>query len=204
VKLYIGCGHKRIHGFKHIDIDPNVQPDIVDDCRLTRLKYTDIEYIYTCHTFEHLQRREAQTVLDVWYHALRPGGMLRISVPDFQAIAEYYICYKDLSVLQNMLHGDLKNEFQVHYASYDEKTLTAMLVKVGFKDIKRYDPRKTEHGYIDDLANARLPHMDLANGKLMSLNLECIKEKPSVIVSVNISGDVIGDVGVCNKGLIDG
>jgi len=46
---------------------------------------------------------------------------------------------------------------------------------VGFKEVVRYDWRKTEHFYVDDYSQAYLPHMDKTNGKLMSLNVEAIK-----------------------------
>ena len=46
---------------------------------------------------------------------------------------------------------------------------------VGFKDIKRYDWRLTEHSNVDDFSQAYLPHMEKSNGKLMSLNVEAIK-----------------------------
>jgi len=48
-------------------------------------------------------------------------------------------------------------------------------LSIGFKDIKRYDWRKTEHFYVDDYSQTYYPHMDKEDGKLMSLNVEAIK-----------------------------
>ena len=48
-------------------------------------------------------------------------------------------------------------------------------MNVGFKDIKRYDWRETEHAEFDDHSQAYLPHMDKENGTLISLNVECTK-----------------------------
>jgi hypothetical protein len=47
--------------------------------------------------------------------------------------------------------------------------------EAGFKNVKRYDWKKTEHFYVDDYSQAYLPHMDKLNGKLMSLNVEATK-----------------------------
>ncbi len=49
------------------------------------------------------------------------------------------------------------------------------LKEVGFKDIRRYDWRETEHSDIDDFSQCYLPHMDKENGMLMHLNIEAIK-----------------------------
>ena len=53
--------------------------------------------------------------------------------------------------------------------------MTRDLKSVGFRDVKRYDWKKTEHFYIDDYSQAYLPHMDKIRGNLMSLNVEAVK-----------------------------
>ena len=49
------------------------------------------------------------------------------------------------------------------------------LQKAGFKSVKKYDWRNTEHFYVDDYSQTYYPHMDKENGKLMSLNVEATK-----------------------------
>ena len=81
--LHVGCGLKRFPGWIHLDSDPAVTPDIVDDIR-TLHKVTDgsMDVIYACHVLEHVGRREWQGVLRKWLQKLKPGGILQVSVPD--------------------------------------------------------------------------------------------------------------------------
>ena len=48
-------------------------------------------------------------------------------------------------------------------------------MNAGFQNIRRYDPMKTEHFYVDDYAMAMIPHLDKLNGTNMSLNVEGTK-----------------------------
>ena len=54
-------------------------------------------------------------------------------------------------------------------------TLKRDLLDIGFKSVERYNWKDTEHFYVDDYSQAYLPHMDKANGLLMSLNVEATK-----------------------------
>ena len=49
------------------------------------------------------------------------------------------------------------------------------LKSIGFKNVIKYDWRKTEHAMFDDHSQAYIPHMDKETGILMSLNIECYK-----------------------------
>ena len=74
-----------------------------------------------------------------------------------------------------LIYGGQKYDFDFHYHGWSEETLTDALLKVGFREVKLYDWRQTEHFYVDDYSQAYLPHMDKVSGKLMSLNMEAIK-----------------------------
>ena len=183
-KLHLGCGKRKIHGYINIDGCKDVQPDMVADCRLLpKFQDNTIQTIYACHVFEHFKPSEAQGILRRWFDLLVPGGILRLSVPDFEAISKYYLLNKDLSCLQHLLYGDQKDDFNYHYVGYDETTLTRLLNSVGFYGVKRYDWRDTEHFYVDDYSQCYLPEIAYttrrANGKikgqLVSLNLEAQK-----------------------------
>lgn len=184
VKLHLGCFHKKIHGYTNVDIREDVFPDVVDDiCTLKKFKNESVDEIYACHVLEHTSRDDSKKVLKRWFDVLKPGGVLRISVPDLQAVCEYYICYKNLDILQALLYGSQKHQYDFHYTGWDESTLTRDLMEVNFKNIKRYDWRLTEHFYIDDYSQCYLPKFSYntrritgeVDGKLMSLNMEATK-----------------------------
>jgi hypothetical protein len=62
-----------------------------------------------------------------------------------------------------------------HKTTYDFKDLELVLKDAGFKNIKLFDWKSTEHAQFDDHSQAYYPHMDKENGTLVSLNIECVK-----------------------------
>lgn len=183
VKLNIGCGNKKIHGFINIDTRPECNPD--DDIPIDKIssKYQNVDLIYACHILEHLPKDEriqsgSPILADVlwdWLVALKPGGKLRIAVPDIEAVCKYYILTGNLSELGSFFNGGQKNPYDIHFNCWDFNSLSILIESFGFTNIKRYDWRKTEHNFIDDYSQSYLPHMDKVNGYLLSLNIEATK-----------------------------
>jgi hypothetical protein len=112
-----------------------------------------------------------------WNEVLKPGGVLRISVPDLEAVFAAYFYHKDLRLLQNFLYGSQKHPYDFHYTGWDFQTMKEDLEAAGFVNVRRYDWQKTPpHNYVDDYSQAYLPHMEKIKGKLMSLNVEANKK----------------------------
>jgi predicted SAM-dependent methyltransferase len=176
MKLNLGCGTRKIHGFINIDSRLECGPDAVIDIRYVNTLYKNkATLIYACHVLEHFSRNEIQKILANWYDCLRPGGTIRLSVPDFDKIVRVYTMNGDLSQLYGYLYGGQKNEFDYHKIVFNLDTLSNLLKSVGFININKYDWRTTEHAYVDDYSQAYIPHMDKINGTLMSLNIEATK-----------------------------
>ena len=176
VKLHLGCYHKKIAGFVNIDIREDINPDVVDDVfKLEKYEKNSVDLIYICHVLEHATRAEAHQALIRYHEVLKEEGVLRVSVPDMQAVMEHYVYHKDIRLLKTFFHGSQLHDYDFHRAGWDFRTLSEDLLDVGFRTALRYDWRETEHFYVDDYSQAYLPHMDKTNGRLMSLNVEAIK-----------------------------
>lgn len=176
IKLHLGCGDKHINGFVNIDVRNLESVDLVEDIKTLKSFSNDsVDLIYTSHVLEHFGRHEYMSVLTNWFNVLKPGGILRICVPDFEKVVEHYNEYKNLEVLRGFLYGGQNYEQNFHYCAWDFNTINKDLKLIGFKNIQRYDWRLTEHSHIDDFSQSYLPHMEKSNGKLMSLNVEAIK-----------------------------
>lgn len=178
MKLHLGCGKKYIEGYKHVDLQE--LPHIDYHTSVDKLDFAGdntIEVIYASHVLEHFGRHEYKAVLKEWYRVLQPNGILRIAVPSFDAVVEYYTNHDDnLELLLGFLVGGQKaGEYDYHHMVFDEKLLTKVLKEIGFTDIHKYDWRTTDHSTLDDFSQAYLPHMDKEHGKLMSLNIEAKK-----------------------------
>ena len=183
IKLHLGSGLKKLHGFINIDIRPETNPDICYDItKISELFKNEVELILSIHTLEHFPRKKMSyasvtylEVLKIWYNVLKPGGKIYLSVPNFEAICNHYIKNADLSLLYGFLYGGQKNDFDQHFHCFDFETLKQDLSLIGFSDIKKYDWRQTEWNYIDSYEQSYLPHLDKINGSLMSLNIEATK-----------------------------
>lgn len=176
MKLHLGCGKKYIPGYVHIDAVPHDHVDhiaCVDN--LSFIENNSVEVVYTCHVLEHFKRRQTLQVLKEWYRVLKPEGILRIAVPDFEAICKVYEKYKDLSLVIGPLFGRQDYLYNIHYNMFDFNSLNKTLNEAGFNKVYKYDAFKTDHADIDDYSKAYIPHMDFENGICISLNVEAIK-----------------------------
>lgn len=174
MKLHLGCGRRHIPGYVHIDVVDYPHVDHVSSIdNLSFLQDGSVELIYNCHVLEHFKRREVNRVLREWYRVLAPGGVLRVSVPDFAALCEVYVRSRDLGLVIGPIFGRQDYLYNIHYNLFDFDTLKAQLEQAGFSQIRRYDWRETEHAQVDDYSQAYIPHMDKERGVLVSLNVEC-------------------------------
>tara|TARA_R110002020_G_scaffold121138_6_gene275585 strand:- start:1675 stop:2226 length:552 start_codon:yes stop_codon:yes gene_type:complete len=176
IKLHLGCYDKHIHGFINVDIRPEVKPDLVDDVfKLDKVQKESVDLIYICHVLEHADFQESKNALNRYYEVLKEGGVLRISVPDMEAHFAHYFYHRNLKYLNSCLWGSQRHPYDYHKNGWDFKKLKDDLEAAGFKIVRHYDWRQTEHAHVDDYSQAYYPHMDKEKGKLMSLNVEAVK-----------------------------
>lgn len=178
MKFNIGCG-KRNFGKDWIHIDGGDFKHINSkDIFIKDFKEESAELIYASHFIEYFDRVEVVELLKRWKEVLKPNGILRLAVPNFEVYANLYINKKIL--LDNFL-GPLYGQMQMgnktiyHKTTYDIFSLKKLLEQVGMRNINKYNWKDTDHSEFDDHSQAYFPHMDKENGILMSLNIECIK-----------------------------
>lgn len=65
---------------------------MLHDCR-KKLPFQDnsVDFLYTSHFIEHLKRYESVDFLKDCFRILKPGGILRICVPDVEEICKKYL-----------------------------------------------------------------------------------------------------------------
>jgi predicted SAM-dependent methyltransferase len=178
MKLHIGCGEKHLSGYKHLDVIKYEHVDYVCDARhLSIIKDKTVSEIYACHILEHVGRNEVVEVLKEWNRVLKPGGIIRVAVPNFDALVEDYCDNRDLMRFHGLLYGGQTYDYNFHHVAFNELTLKTWLEEAGFSSVQRYDWQEfLPEGY-DDYSRAYLPHMDIKNGRLMSLNIMATKDE---------------------------
>ncbi len=160
-----------------MDIFSSCEADLY--CDITRLPFEkeSADIIYASHVLEHVHRHMVLATLQHWRQILKPGGTLRLAVPDFFACCQWYATKGDLDSLMGLLYGGQNYPKNSHTTIFDTKTLTALLLRAGFEHDKigKWDWKAVEHSEYDDYSQAFLPHLDKQNGLLMSLNMEAIR-----------------------------
>lgn len=182
LKLHLGCWHRDIPGFVNVDLCdlPHIHHRTSID-HLPMIENGSCELVYASHSLEYFDRQEADRVLAEWRRVLAPGGVLRLAVPDFDALLEVYRRSSELRTVLGPLYGRMEVETPegkrclYHKTIYNFAHLKALLEQSGFTNVRRYDWRETIHKDYDDHSQAYWPHMDKENGVLVSLNVEADK-----------------------------
>ena len=142
VKLNFGCHSNRIPGWQNLDVDIAKSLPFQDDCA---------DFVFAEHVVEHIGYYQAIGFLRECRRVLKPGGILRISVPSIENVmkrgdpayfkfttkwqpdptgrgAIYALLYK---------HG--------HKAAWTDLLLEATLFFAGFKNVMRCEPGASTH-----------------------------------------------------------
>ncbi len=209
-KLHLGCGLTTPHGWVNLDgswnawfakhprlrnfirllhilpasqLDIAWTPDVfIHDVR-KGLPFPDNSFtvIYGSHFLEHLYLREAQRLLGECCRVLKPGGVLRMVVPDLRSILLEYTSQKSSDSVQhdefipsgdrvnnrlmlryadppqgNLLYRlyNALNDFSTHKWMYDQESLTFHLRNAGFVEVEAMAFRVSRIQEIDQVEEA--------------------------------------------------
>lgn len=185
LKLHLGCGKRNLPGYVHIDI--NNLPHI-DYCtsvdKLPMFQDNSVDEIYSCGVIGYFDKQETINVLKEWNRVLKPGGILRISVVDYEKQIQVYLendkDIESLGVLGpifgkwDYITPDGQNKSVYKKNAYDYDYLKKVTQENGFKDYQRYNWKEFLPDGYDDYSAAYVPHGD-QNGISIMLNIWCKK-----------------------------
>lgn len=98
------------------------------------------DFVYSSHFLEHLFRNDAENLLRECYRVLKPGGTVRIVVPDLEyALSLYTAGEKEAMLSQYFFVEDDDSYYARHKYMYDFALLKSALEKSGFHHIERCD-----------------------------------------------------------------
>ena len=176
VLIHIGCGTTNSPEFINIDARPLAHVHIATSeiTSLADFGSGTVDLVYMCHVLEHIKKGDLTKVLFEMKRVLKDGGVLRISVPDFDRLIEVYNASgKDTDVISSQLMGGQDHEYNIHYSIFSQRRLSKLLNEVGFRDVVSWDPDNCQYHDFKDRATRGMK----VDGKeiMISLNLEAIK-----------------------------
>ena len=134
----IACAEfSRAHGIVHMDC---TRMELPDGCA---------DVLYASHMVEHLTRAQTARFLAEARRVLKPGGTLRLVLPDMRLLVEEYLCGHDCDrlVARTLLADETESGFfarlralffgyRGHRWMYDVPSVIALLSGSGFTDIR--------------------------------------------------------------------
>lgn len=171
MRLNLGCGPKTPSGWINVDyfigarlmknpllrwifrktgiVKMDWSPEIyIHDLRRPLPWSNDsVDAVYSSHTLEHLSKEAGAHLLTECYRTLKPGGVIRIVVPDLKAFVEQYLegrfssrdFIESLGVGTTEQGDGLLKTFLApyvrfpHRCMYDPKSLVETLREIGFQ-----------------------------------------------------------------------
>jgi SAM-dependent methyltransferase len=133
VRLNVGSGDIQIPGYTNVDIKSGI------DAR--KLPYADgsVDEVYASHLLEHFDYNgEVPAVLREWVRVLRPGGLLRISVPDVEVYCKERNATNSF-IYDRIFLGGHSDANDRHGSVFDEKKLRQILGMAGVGDVARFE-----------------------------------------------------------------
>lgn len=137
------CRLLKEHKFMHHDLSTGIP-----------LRDEVADYIFSSHFLEHLFRKDADYLLRECYRVLKPGGVLRISIPDLEYALSLYSSGQKEKMLQNYFFvEDGDSYYSRHKYMYDYEMLESHLKNMGFSRVTRCQYRQGRVPDIEILDN---------------------------------------------------
>ncbi|GEM_PF-236271 len=160
--LHVGCGGYNPNALPkefsrdqwleiRLDINPDVKPDIIGTITdLSNVPDNSVDAIYSSHNLEHIESHEVPVALAGFYRVLKLNGLVFITLPDIQKVAEYvsqgkleetlYISPAGPICAIDILYGlrtsiQQGNYYMAHRTAFTAKTLEQKLIQAGFKNV---------------------------------------------------------------------
>lgn len=158
MKLVIGTRHWLGADWTHCDIDstPLVDKDgrqhpvdVIGDARHVPLPDGVADHVFTSECLEHFPWAETRSVLQEWVRLLKPGGTIRIEVPDFLQACQQVLVNDSEEMdfaIQQIIFGGQINQFDFHYCGLTPRMMTRHFNELGV-DVEKIG-RGNEVGYL--------------------------------------------------------
>ena len=102
------------------------------------LKQNSVDFIYSSHFFEHLFKDDAARLIESCAGVLKPGGVIRISIPDLAYAVSLYSLGRKAEMLDDYFFVEGKGSYLArHKYMYDFDMIRDVLERSGFSNVTR-------------------------------------------------------------------
>jgi predicted SAM-dependent methyltransferase len=106
-----------------------------------------LDEVYCCHTLEHFSTSVVPDILNDFRRILKAGGLLRVAVPDLDAICRCYVEHIDWFTPPHnpwlgLIYGGQTDPFDFHKTGFNLRWMQHLLAEAGFHDILPYQPEE--------------------------------------------------------------
>jgi predicted SAM-dependent methyltransferase len=132
--------------FKLFNMDWNPEIYLHDLCKPFPWSPNSVDVVYSSHTLAHMLRDDGRRFLGECHKVLKPGGVIRIVVPDLKPIIDRYVSgditadyiFEELWCLYRPVKGRIRKILSPymqypHKCMYDPSTLLKVMTQVGFQ-----------------------------------------------------------------------
>jgi predicted SAM-dependent methyltransferase len=143
IKLNLGSGDMTLDGYVNLDakwghrIFPLCTCYVLKEDTMWQMPDDGVDEIRASHVLEHFPHGKTQEVISDWVSQLKPGGILKIAVPDFAVIVREYLGGA-LETAEGYLMGGQSDEHDYHRAIFNEGGLSRMMTAAGLTNITRW------------------------------------------------------------------
>ena len=170
VRLHL-AGTDLRDGWKIVAREAGAGIDVVDDPRkLATFADASVDAIYAAWFFQRLSfREELPAALAATARVLKPGGTLRVAVPDFTVLCSLLmdpsVPKKEKFSLMTLMFGDQSTPERTNRVGLTTEFLAAFLRQAGFSQARRVP----SFGLFNDMSSAK------RFGRVISLNILAVK-----------------------------
>jgi len=115
--------------------------DLTDKIPLTD---NSIDIVFSSHFLEHLTKTKGEQFLNDIYRIMKPGGLVRILVPDLDLAIQKFNQGKINETLDLFFYTSEEADFSAHKYNYTFGSLKTKLEDIGFKNVVRQSHQKGE------------------------------------------------------------
>lgn len=170
LRLHLG-GVQPKPGWSIVNVLPGPHVDYLGSCAdLSAFPDGGVEEVYASHVLEHLSHRdELLPALREIARVLRPGGVLRLSVPDLDILIRLFqrpdLTVNHRLIIMRYIFGAQETPYDYHKSGLTFDIMIEYLRAAGFTTVRRVG----EFGLFDDTSSFRF------DGEPISLNLEATR-----------------------------